>query len=438
MRNLVQLLIVLLFAFSATQTMAQKIQYSRANNQKGLHTFEPSKVDTVGYDGFKLAIGGAFTQGFQSLSHENVDTSTAKVNKLYAMSAGFNLAAANLNFDVQLGDGIRIFLENYMASRHHNEFWVKGGYIQIDKLPMFNNPEWFTKYARVKIGHMEINYGDQHFRRSDGGNTIFNPFAENYIMDQFATEIGGELYIFPVKGLTAMFGMTGGLINNNIFDYSTNPSTAVQKRNPAILLKLAYDNTAGSDFRYRLSASMYTNSETPRSTLFAGDRTGSNYFGVIEKPLATNATSFDATANFTSGRFNPYPALNSVTAIIINPFVKWKGLEIFGTYEVVNGKAKAEAEDRTTTQIAVEGIYRFLANEQLFIGARYNQVTARLAGYTTDVSIDRIAVSAGWFPTKNLLLKGEYVVQNYNDFKGTDKFHQANFNGFVVQAVVGF
>ncbi len=56
------------------------------------------------------------------------------------MSTGFNLAAANLNFDVQLDDGIRVFLENYMASRHHNEFWVKGGYIQIDKLPMFNNP----------------------------------------------------------------------------------------------------------------------------------------------------------------------------------------------------------------------------------------------------------------------------------------------------------
>lgn len=431
MRNLVQLLIVMLFAFTATQTMAQKIQYSRANNQKGIHTFEPSKVDTVGYDGFKLSIGGAFTQGFQSLSHEN-DTVGNSANKLYAMSAGFNLAAANLNFDVQLGDGIRIFLENYMASRHHNEFWVKGGYIQIDKLPMFNNPDWFTKYARVKIGHMEINYGDQHFRRSDGGNTIFNPFAENHIMDQFTTEIGGELYIFPVKGLTAMFGMTGGLISNNIFDYSTQPDGQVQKRNPAILFKLAYDNTVGSDLRYRLSASMYTNSETPRSTLFAGDRTGSNYFGAIEK------TTFAAKDNFTSGRFNPYPALNSVTAIIINPFVKYKGAELFATYEVVNGKAIAEAEDRTTTQIAVEGVYRFLKNEQLFIAARYNLLTARLAGYTEDVTIDRTAIAAGWFPTKNLLLKGEYVIQNYNDFKPGQIQTGANFNGFVVQAVVGF
>lgn len=430
MRNLVQFLVVLMFAFVATQAVAQKIQYSRPNNQKGMHVFEPSKEDTVGYDGFKLQIGGAFTQGFQALSHEN-DTLNNAANKLYPMSAGFNLAAANLNFDVQLGDGIRVFLENYMASRHHNEFWVKGGYIQIDKLPMFNNPEWFTKYVRVKIGHMEINYGDQHFRRSDGGNTIFNPFAENYIMDQFTTEIGGEVYLFPVKGLTAMLGMTGGLISNNIFDYSTNPAGQVQKKNPAILAKLAYDNTAG-DLRYRLSASMYYNSETPRSTLFAGDRTGSNYFGVIER------TTFAAKDNFTSGRFNPYPSLNSVTAIIINPFIKYKGAELFATYEIVNGKAISEADDRTTTQIGVEGVYRFLANEQLFIAARYNLLTARLAGYTEDISIDRLTFAAGWFPTKNLLLKGEYVVQNYNDFKPAQIQTGANFSGFVVQAVVGF
>lgn len=159
------------------------------------------------------------------------------------------------------------------------------------------------------------------------------------------------------------------------------------------MLKLAYDNMAG-DLRYRLSASMYTNSETPRSTLFAGDRTGSNYFGALE------STAFNATSNFTSGRFNPYSSLQKVTAIMINPFVKWKGLEVFGTYELVNGKAKAETDDRKTTQIAVEGVYRFLANEQLFVAARYNQVTARLAGYTDDVSVDRIAVAAGWFPTK--------------------------------------
>ena len=40
---------------------------------------------------------------------------------------------------------------------------------------------------------MEINYGDAHFRRSDNGNAIYNPFVGNYIMDAFTTEIGGEV-----------------------------------------------------------------------------------------------------------------------------------------------------------------------------------------------------------------------------------------------------
>jgi len=411
--------------------LSAQIQYTRANNQDGLHVFEPSKNDMTEYTGFKLHIGGAFTQGYQNLSHENSDTITVVARKLYKMSGGFNLAQANLNFDVQLGDGIRMFLENYMASRHHNEFWVKGGYIQIDKLPMFGNPEWYTKYFRVKLGHMEVNYGDQHFRRSDGGNTIFNPFAENHIVDQFATEIGGEVYVFPADGFMLMAGMTGGLIRNDIFDYSTNPAGAVQKRNPAILLKAAYDKQQSEDLRFRLSASMYTNSETPRSTIYSGDRTGSNYYGVMEN------TAFNATSNFSSGRFSP-GTYNSVTAIMINPFVKYQGVELFGSYEIANGKAITETEDRKTTQLAFEGVFRFLSNEQAFIGARYNTVTSRLSGYTTDVDITRLTFAGGWFPTKNLLLKGEYVTQDFEGFKGNDIRNEGKFSGVVIQAVVGF
>ena len=440
MRNLFQILLVLVVALFATQSSAQKIQYSRANNQKGIHTFEPSKMDTIGYDGFKLQLGGAFTQGFQSLSHENVDTSKAKTNALYEMSNGFNLAAANLNFDVQLGDGIRMFLENYMAARHHNEFWVKGGYIQIDKLPMFGNPDWFTKYARVKLGHMEINYGDNHFRRSDGGNTIFNAFAENTIVDQFATEIGGELYVFPAEGLMVMVGLSNGLIRNNIRDYKNNPVygagnvDSITTKSPSILAKVAYDKTMNEKFRFRLSASLYANQSSPSLTLYSGDRTGSNYFGTLEAAAWANST-----ADFTSGRFNPGFS-NSMTAICINPFVKYAGLEFFGTYEITSGKSVNEAPDaeRKMTQLSAELIYRFLANEQLFAGIKYNNVSSELVGYTDPVTINRLAFGAGWYPVKNLLLKGEYVNQTFDGFKGNDRRHEGKFNGFVVQAVVGF
>lgn len=465
MKTLTKLPLFLLLVGMLTSTglMAQRaeLQYFRKWDKDGINVFEPSKkADQPAYDGFQIRIGGSFTQDFQSLTHSNTptvagdklygvitDPTDAKFDTTSAKLQGFNLAMANLNFDFQIADGIRVSLENYMSARHHNEFWVKGGYIQIDKLPMFNNPEWFTNNFRVKIGHFTPNFGDQHFRRSDGGNAIFNPFVENFIMDAFTTEIGGEIYYFPTSDLMVMGGMTSGFINGNIEQYGANNNSSgvvPTKKTPSIFGKVAYDKQFNDDLRFRLSASAYFNPNIQRNTLYAGDRTGSHYFLMMEKVGST------AVANFTSGRFNPSMA-NRITAIMINPFVKFKGLEVFGSYEILNGAAYSDVktdangektwENRAASQFSVEGLYRFLKDEQAYVGARYTGMTAELPGIQSDgsfneASINRLAVAAGWFPTKNLLLKVEYVNQDYVDF--TDFRKDGNFNGFVVEAVIGF
>lgn len=409
--------------------------------------FDPPKEDAVPFEGTKVRVGGSFTQQFQALTHENnadvvlaaiPGKDSVNINALYPLENGFNLATANLNLDVQLDDGIRIALENYMSSRHHSEFWVKGGYIQVDKLPMFGNPEFWTKYFRAKIGHFQINYGDLQFRRTDNGNAMYNPFVGNYILDGFTTEIGGELYVFPVKGLMGMFGMTAGLINGDVRDYD--PASDAAGKSPSIYAKLAYDRTLGEDFRFRLSASYYANGNTPRNTLYGGDRTGSRFYfaGEPEYYVSNGVTTTTTSANrFTSGSMNP-GFTNEITAIMINPFIKWKGVELFGAYEIISGQASSETESRDWTQLSGEIVYRFLKNEQVFIGAKYNSASGLLAGYTEDVSIDRIEVGAGWFPTRNLMLKGEYVTQTYNDFKTNDYRSELNFSGFMIEAVVGF
>ena len=64
------------------------------------------------------------------------------------------------------------------------------------------------KYTTMKVGHFEINYGDSHFRRSDNGNAMYNPFVGNYILDAFTTEIGAEVYARS-NGLIAMLGGDG-------------------------------------------------------------------------------------------------------------------------------------------------------------------------------------------------------------------------------------
>jgi hypothetical protein len=131
--------------------MAQQapMQNFRPYDQRGLNVFETPKTDTIPFTGFKLRIGGSFTQQFQSLQHENViDTAqftgamtgwhmidanadSKDDRALIKLSNGFNLAMANLNIDVAIYDGVHVSLVTYLSSRHHQEAWVKGGFVSI-------------------------------------------------------------------------------------------------------------------------------------------------------------------------------------------------------------------------------------------------------------------------------------------------------------------
>jgi hypothetical protein len=372
-------------------------------------------------------------------------------NALYDLAPGFNLAMANFNIDVQIADGVRVSLVSYMSTRHHNEFWVKGGYFQIDKVGFLNN-EFMNdlwKNLTLKIGHMEINYGDAHFRRSDGGNALYNPFVENNIMDAFTTEIGGELY-WQKAGFLAMAGVTDGEINGSV--------TKANDRKPSFYGKVGYDKTFSDDKRVRLTGSMYTTKSSISSTLYSGDRAGSRYYFVMESPTAT------AAANASSGRINP-GFKDNITAFVVNPFVKIKGIELFGTYEIAKGNSQiengelqstdpaqpalAKLEQRQFSQYAVDLLYRF-ANDRMYVGAKYNVVDGTLAfgqittqplisqGVYDDVKIERTAIAAGWFITQNILMKAEYVTQKYKDFPTTDLRSNGKFEGWVIEGIIGF
>ncbi len=435
--NTQKLTVIAFFALSmfGNNLMAQ-VSNLRPYDKSGINVFEAPKDSNAIFEKLKVQFGAGFTQSFQGLKHENTS------GGLYKITPGFNTANANLFMDVQLADGIRLNLTSYLSSRHHNETWVKGGYIQFDKLP-FKGELWkdIMSVTTIKVGHMEINYGDQHFRRSDGGQTIANPFIENYIMDGFTTEIGGEIYVRK-NALFGMAAVSNGMIKGNIDELAATPQDANIHKSPAFYFKGGFDKQVNSDLRVRLAASYYTNNSSGGQTLFGGDRTGSNYFMVMEKIGGTTA------ANAFSGRFNPGFS-KKVNALQLNAFVKLQGLEVFATYENAEGRSKTEINERGAEQIAVDGVFRFGASEDFFIGAKYNVVTATLANvaaagtapainYTGDVKVDRVAFAAGWFMTKNILLKGEYVTQKYKDFPTADYRSAGKFNGYVIQAVVGF
>ena len=89
-------------------------------------------------------------------------------------------------------------MNSYLSARHHQETWVKDGYLLIDASPIENACSTsIMEYTTLRVGHFEVNYGDSHFRRSDNGNAMYNPFVGNYIIDAFTTEIGAEAYVAP-------------------------------------------------------------------------------------------------------------------------------------------------------------------------------------------------------------------------------------------------
>jgi hypothetical protein len=403
------------------------IQHIRPQDQRGIPMFEAPKDDNVPFLGFKLDWGAAFTQQFQGLTHENSAApkmvNNVNANQLMDIGNGFNNASANLNLNVQIASGIRVALTTYLSSRHHQEAWVKDGYLLIDESPIDLAPlNSLMKFVTVKAGHFEINYGDAHFRRSDNGNAIYNPFIGNLIMDAFTTEVGGEVYIRK-SGLLGMVGITGGEIKGSILK--------PQDRSAAINLKAGFDRQINPDLRVRLTASNYRIEKSPANTLYGGDRAGSRYWFVLENTAATSNNQ--ASSGLISPGFS-----YKVNALMINPYIEVKGLELFGVIEKNKGRNATETAEREFTQYAIDGVYRFLENDKLFVGARYNTVEGRLANFTSDISADRYQLGAGWFITPTVVLKGEYVNQKYNDFPTTDIRNGGRFKGFMIEGVVAF
>jgi hypothetical protein len=403
------------------------MQYFRPQDKRGLSMFETTKDPGVAFTGFKLDVGAAFTAQLQDLEHSNTAlpnlVNGVNANQLMNIGLGFNNPTANLNLHAQLAPGIRVALTSYLSARHHNETWVKDGYIQIDQSPIDVAPlKMLMEIVTLRVGDFEINYGDAHFRRSDNGNALYNPFIGNYILDAFTTQIGGEVYLKPGPFI-AMAALTAGELRGTV--------QTPGQRGPVFIGKLGVDRQINKDLRVRLTGSMYKTNRAMSDTLYSGDRAGSRYYFVLENTAATESAQKD------SGLLQP-GFKNKLTAFQMNPFVKYRGLEVFGVVEQAKGKASAELTERTWRQYAVDTVYRFLPTEPLFVGARYNRATGALPGITGDVGAERWEVGGGWFITANVLAKVEYVTQKYRGFPPSNIKNGGKFNGLMAEGVIGF
>ncbi len=426
MKNI--LILSICFLTIGVTAQQKSLQYFRTNDQNGLNVFETSKEDSIPYTGVKVRVGGDFAMQFQSIDQSN------DANNFVELGSDFNLPNANLNLDVQLIDGVRMHLTAYLSSQHHEETWVKGGHLQIDKLDFIKTGfmEELMQYTTIRIGLDEFNYGDAHFRRTDNARAIFNPFIGNYLMDSFSTEAFGEVTL-QKDGFLVLAGVTNGKLNQSVV------VTDETDNKLSFYGKLGFDKQLQDDVRVRLTGSIYSNQGTSTGTwLYGGDRTGSRYYNVLH---TLEDTDGNTEGGAFEGRYNP--RFKKLTAIQINPFIKFQGLEFFGIYELASGSneiiAPAADKEGSFTQLAAELLYRFGAQERFYVAGRYNTVNGKtVESASEDLKINRFNVGGGWFLSKNIIVKVEYVNQQYKGNAWTGRFAGAEFDGFNLEAAISF
>lgn len=407
--------------------IAQKKQLDNYNptDKRSINAFEAVKDSTSTFENLHVKVGGAFALQFQGIKHFSDADQSVAATTLYPIGNNFNLATANLDIDVALYDGINLHLRTFLSSRHHNEAYVKGGYLQIDKLDFIKKDflKDVMQHATIKIGHDEINYGDAHFRRSDNAYTITNPFVGNLLLDAYSTQVFLEVY-YRQKDWFGMAGVSNGKLNQNATAGAASPSTYA---------KIGYDKKVSDDLRLRLTGSVYHTAQTQRTDFYDGDRAGARYYYVMENAAATSS------GNFRSGQVIPGFA-NKLTAVMINPFVRYKGLEFFGTYENASGRSFPEETNRKFNQYAAEVLYRFGNNDNFYIGGKYNKVDGKLAPKASgnDINVTRFNFGGGWFMTKNILAKIEYVNQKYKGYPEASMLYGGKFNGYILEAAIAF
>ena len=239
-------------------------------------------------------------------------------------------------------------------------------------------------------------------------------------MDTFTTEVAGEVY-FQHNGFLAMLGLTNGKLNQSTVEGAVNTRAS-------IVGKLGFDRQVNEDFRFRLTGSLYTTGQSAAIYVYTGDRAGSRYYDIFEDNRMSGRVAPD---------FSPRGVGGEMTAFMINPFIKFKGLEFFGLFENASGNTLNETDSRTFNQYGAELLYRFGSNESFYLGGRYNLVKGEQTG-GNEIEVDRINVGGGWFLTNNVLAKIEYVTQNYDGYPAGDLRENGEFSGLMLEAVISF
>jgi len=379
---------------------------------------------------------------FQALTQDNVaDTVGTDSIPSRRLRPGFQTAFGNMSFLADFNKQMEVYFDIFLADKpHQNQLQGDEGYMLIRELPspVGDNP-WAKSifdHINVKAGQFETDFGDSHYRRSINAAVQRNPLVGGYLIDPRATEIGMEVYTddgaLPIP-VNAMVGFGSG---TDTGDFRQGHQFSVHGKLWANPIE-----------KLRTSASIYAvdhshnSTSQSRTNLFRANRSGGSYSGIFDDGTSPGDITPGAGQKVLATQFD----------------VTWEGnpLELYSHVGWVQDADTNGSTAGTPTEswlyYAAEGVWRF--TDRFYAAARYSGAAADRLPSSADSSLDvdskglahRFQVGLGYWLTKTVLFKAEYVYQMFNGFKsngsqvsGVDAWDNPKFNGAISEVSFSF
>ena len=371
----------------------------------------------------------------QALDHKNVFN--LKGEPLAKVSPGFQNAFGDLGFIAKFGknEEIQVVFDMYLSSRNHpSQTYGNEGYIILRGVPenlqglKFLEP--VLQKVDIKAGHMLVDFGDAAEHRTNNAIAQKNPLVGNFVIDPNIVSIGAQVSSKPNGRYGWLVGVSNGTTTE---DWNTGRGLAYNGKLifypvKSLRTSVSYIGTDQSDNPTKAAGGS-------AMQMFSGNRSGERYAGVMGGGQAPGGVFPQAGEKFSAAQFD-------VT------FDNGSPLELYGHYGVtqdkdINGSAAGTPEEKWR-YVAGDVVYRI--TPALYAAARYsNASTSMLAGAASNGTVDRYQIGGGLWLSKNLLVKMEYVNQQYDGFavgqvvnNGIQAWKNPSFSGVISEVSFSF
>ncbi len=372
----------------------------------------------------------------QTLDHANVFNSTgAAVPKI---EPGFQNAFGDLGFIGKFGKNqeIEVVFDMYLSSRNHPATtYGNEGYMILrgvpDNLQSLKFLKPILEKIDIKAGHFLVDFGDAAQHRSNNAIVQKNPLVGNFVVDPNIVSIGMQVASKPGTRFGWLIGANNGTTTE---DWNVGRGFAVNGKLIVYPFK---------PLRASVSYMTADNSDNPTKAaggsalqMFTGNRSGERYAGVMGGGQAPGNVFPQAGEKFSAGQFDLTYDQSSFP------------IKLYGHYgrtqdQDINGSAAGSPEE-TWNYYAGDVVYKM--TPALYGAVRYSAATTDLlSGRATEGKVNRVQIGGGFWLTRNMLMKLEYVKQQYSGFRqgdmvnnGIQAWRNPEFKGFVAEVSFAF